>query len=227
MSLPSRVKFIAILLLSVAAPMAMAGSVHAHVADLNGGAVANAVVALYAANPPTMTDVAHALMDQRDKQFDPRVLAVRKNTLVSFPNSDNIRHQVYSFSPAKRFELRLYHGTPSEPVLFDVAGEVALGCNIHDHMIGYIYVVDSPYFAKTDADGNALLTDIPSGTYRAQLWFPGVLADEKGLAQSIKVAAPDTVIGFKAAAPAISPLDPKPATSDLQMLFQQSGSHAP
>ncbi len=72
---------------------------------------------------------------------------------VQFPNKDNIRHHVYSFSAARKFELPLYSGTPAQPVLFDKVGVVKLGCNIHDWMIGYIYVTETPYFGKSNAEG--------------------------------------------------------------------------
>lgn len=110
-------------------------------------------------------------MDQRSQQFAPHVLAVHTGTPIKFPNSDNIRHQVYSFSPAKRFELRLYEGTPSDPVLFDKPGVVVLGCNIHDWMLGYVYVTDDPRFGVTDAQGQLSL-DAPAGVYHATLWHP-------------------------------------------------------
>jgi plastocyanin len=112
-----------------------------------------------------------AIMDQVQKQFAPTVLAVHTSTKVTFPNSDNIRHHVYSFSPAKRFELRLYEGTPSEPITFDKPGVVVLGCNIHDWMVGYIYVTDDPWFATSDATGVAKL-QLPAGKYTVTLWHP-------------------------------------------------------
>jgi hypothetical protein len=97
---------------------------------------------------------------------------------VFFPNKDNIRHQVYSFSPAKQFELPLYAGTPAKPVVFDKPGIVVLGCNIHDWMIGYIYVSESPYFAKTGADGKAQLSDLPTRSYRVRVWHPRLQGSE-------------------------------------------------
>ena len=104
-----------------------------------------------------------ANMDQRGQKFAPHVLAVHTGTQVRFPNSDNIRHQVYSFSAAKRFELRLYEGTPTDPLLFDKPGVVVLGCNIHDWMLGYIYVTDDPRFGVSDAQGHVRLDDLPAG----------------------------------------------------------------
>ena len=88
-------------------------------------------------------------MDQRGSQFVPHVLPVQAGTSVTFPNSDQIRHQVYSFSASKRFELPLYAGTSASPIRFDQPGIVVLGCNIHDWMIGYVVVLDTPYFGKT------------------------------------------------------------------------------
>src|SRR5262245_41562768 len=113
-----------------------------------------------------------AIIDQIDKEFVPFVSVVRTKTLISFPNKDNIRHHVYSFSPAKKFELPLYKGTPSQPVLFDHAGLVVLGCNIHDWMLGYVYVVDSPWFAKTDKTGTAHIADVPPGDYDVAVYQP-------------------------------------------------------
>lgn len=113
-------------------------------------------------------------MDQRDQEFAPHVLAIHTGTQVKFPNSDNIRHQVYSFSPAKRFELRLYEGTPSDPLLFDKPGVVVLGCNIHDWMVGYIYVTDDSWFGVTDSNGQLKLDQMPAGHYNATLWHPQI-----------------------------------------------------
>lgn len=121
-----------------------------------------------------------AVMDQWGKQFIPYVLAVQVGTYVQFPNRDNIRHHVYSFSPAKRFELKLYAAGASQPVLFDTPGVVALGCNIHDWMQAYIYVLETPYFATSDAQGHARVESLPAGAYRAEVWHPhlrGAAAD--------------------------------------------------
>lgn len=117
-------------------------------------------------------DLAEAVMDQRDIRFVPHVMAVRPNTAVSFPNSDDIRHHVYSFSPPKRFELRLYHGTPSEPVVFDQPGQVVIGCNIHDTMLAYIYVVETDWFGVSGDDGRVELTDVPPGNYQLEIYHP-------------------------------------------------------
>jgi plastocyanin len=114
-----------------------------------------------------------AIIDQIDKRFVPRISVVRTGTVVTFPNSDHIRHQVYSFSPAKVFQLKLYAGSPSTPVTFDKPGLVVLGCNIHDRMVAFVGVVDTPYFAMADAAGKAVL-NLPAGRYRLRVWHPAL-----------------------------------------------------
>lgn len=155
----------------VASATLSAASLQAELVDSQGQPLANAVLTLQG---PLDAPAAPrpAVMDQRERQFAPRVLAVRSGTAVAFPNSDNIRHHVYSFSPAKRFELRLYQGTPSEPVRFDTPGVVVLGCNIHDWMVGYIYVTDDPWFAVSDKVGRLALEQLPPGRYAVSLWHP-------------------------------------------------------
>ena len=110
-------------------------------------------------------------------------------TSVSFPNNDNVRHQVYSFSPAKRFELQLYAGVPAQPIVFDKPGVVVLGCNIHDWMIGYVYVSESPYFAKTGANGKARITNLPPRAYIVRVWHPQAETQEEATRKTIDAAA--------------------------------------
>jgi hypothetical protein len=117
-------------------------------------------------------------VDQIDKEFVPYVKAVRAGSYVQFPNKDNIRHHVYSFSPPKRFELPLYRGTPAQPVLFDKPGIIKLGCNIHDWMVGYIYVTETPYFGKTAGEGLVELDGLPPGRYRVRVWHPRISGTE-------------------------------------------------
>jgi plastocyanin len=111
-----------------------------------------------------------ALIDQKDRQFVPRVSAIQVGAAVSFPNSDNVRHSVYSFSEANRFELKLYAGKAASPVLFPKPGIVALGCNIHDKMIAWVLVVETPYFARTDASGQVTLKGLEPDTYTLRAW---------------------------------------------------------
>lgn len=118
---------------------------------------------------------ASAIIDQVNKKFVPHVSIVRTGTAVTFPNSDNIRHQVYSFSDAKNFTLKLYAGSPKQQVVFDKPGLVALGCNIHDDMIAFLGVVDTPYFGKV-SDAGALSLDLPAGHYAIRVWNPALAA---------------------------------------------------
>lgn len=178
---------------AVAAP---AATLTARVVDQEGKPLPNAVLTLQ--GPPGKTTVVlKANMDQRDQEFAPRVLAVHTNTEVRFPNSDNIRHQVYSFSPAKRFELRLYSGTPSDPLLFDKAGVVVLGCNIHDWMVGYIFVTDDPWFAVSDASGMVRFDDMPAGHYAATVWHPKTIDMQPGRGGEFDVPAAGLSKDFK------------------------------
>lgn len=161
---------LAALSLAAAGP-ASAATLEVAAYQADGRPVADAVVTLQGpADAPQ--GVLKADMDQRDQRFAPHVLAVHTGTQVRFPNSDNIRHQVYSFSAAKRFELRLYEGTPAAPLLFDKPGVVVLGCNIHDWMLGYIYVTDEPRFGVSDAQGRVRLEQLPAGDYHLTLWHP-------------------------------------------------------
>jgi plastocyanin len=156
-----------------AAAGSRAATVEVRLAQTDGLPLADAVLVAYpaAAGRPTPASKV-AVMDQRDHRFVPHVLAVETGTRVRFPNSDNVSHHVYSFSPAKRFEIFLAKGAPAREVEFDRPGVVALGCNIHDWMLAYIDVVDSPFFAVTGADGAAALADLPAGTYRLEAWHP-------------------------------------------------------
>lgn len=134
-----------------------------------GAPLEGAVISLTGAHPSSANAGARATIDQRGSQFVPHVLAVQAGTSVTFPNSDQIQHQMYSFSAPRRFELPLYAGTQASPIRFEQPGIVVLGCNIHDWMIGYVVVVDTPYFAKSDANG-ALSIDAPPGKYRLRAW---------------------------------------------------------
>jgi plastocyanin len=163
----------------------LAGSLEVIVKDDKGGPGSDAVA--YAVGAASSAPKKHAVVDQRDKQFIPYVTAVQVGTAVSFPNSDNIRHHVYSFSPAKKFELPLYSGVPAEPVVFDKVGFVTLGCNIHDWMIAYVAVLPTPYFQVTRQDGRAVLKDLPAGQYTVQVWHPALKGQPEAFAQRVDV----------------------------------------
>jgi plastocyanin len=135
---------------------------------------------------------APAVMDQRDRRFVPQLLPVQTGATVSFPNTDSISHHVYSFSPAKRFELYLPkgdRGRDEHRVTFDHAGVVALGCNIHDWMLAYILVVDTPFFARADGEGRAVLADVPPGRYRLVAWHPRITDPDASLQREVRLAA--------------------------------------
>ena len=150
---------------------AFGGSVTVNVASNSGVSPEDTVVVfdpLDAVIPPAPTV---ATIDQIDKEFVPKVNVMRTGTSVTFSNSDRVRHQVYSFSAPKTFTLKLYAGSPETPILFDKPGLVVLGCNIHDNMLGFIGVVDTPYFAKSPSSGNTSF-NLPAGRYRLRVWHP-------------------------------------------------------
>ncbi len=134
---------------------------------------------------PSAAPGTSADMGQRNKAFSPGVLVVQTGTSVSFPNFDTVRHHVYSFSKPKTFEIKLYAGIPAAPVVFDKAGTATLGCNIHDRMIGYIHVVDTPYFGQTSETGKLAL-DLPPGEHTVRVWTPVMGEATPGVEQSFK-----------------------------------------
>ena len=158
------------LLLAAAAP-ADAATLTVRVIDKNGGPALDTAVFATAINAKAVPrPPAKAAIDQVNREFVPVLSVIQTGTSVVFPNRDNIRHHVYSFSPAKMFELKLYSGQPTAPIIFDKPGIVVLGCNIHDWMISYVMVVDTPYFGKTDARGTVRLDDLPPGEYELKIW---------------------------------------------------------
>jgi plastocyanin len=186
------------------APYCAAATLEVSVVDEQGKPLAD--VAVYAtahggsqaaATGPAPTPLGSprrgtAIMDQQDLRFVPHMLVVRTGTAVTFPNSDSVSHHVYSFSPTKPFELGLYKGNVYPPVVFDKPGIVVVGCNIHDSMLGYIRVVDTPHFAVTNEQGVALLDGIPSGDYAVEAWTPRVRPEALPPAQHVAVAAGTT-----------------------------------
>ncbi len=159
-----------------------------NVRDRSGQPIGEVVVLLepLAGEAKPNSPPASAVVDQLHQQFVPGVIAVRTGTAISFPNSDTVSHQVYSFSPAKRFELGLYRGVPRDPIVFDKPGIVVLGCNIHDNMIGYVYVTDAPYFGTTDADGH-FRSALPLGKYRVHVWSPRLSTQDNATERELTV----------------------------------------
>jgi plastocyanin len=178
---------------------AIAADIALTVDDREGHGVADVVVTLVSTSDPE-PQIAHrpsAVMDQKNLEFVPRVLVVGTGTRVDFPNTDTVSHQVYSFSATKRFQLPLYKGTAHKPITFDRPGLVVLGCNIHDSMVGYIYVTEAPHFGTTDGGGAIKFSGLPDGDYRVEFWSP-FIADppesmirevhlERGLSTTVRV----------------------------------------
>ncbi|CAM3772099.1 methylamine utilization protein [Roseateles saccharophilus] len=163
---------LALLALAACPAAAFAVPVTVQLLGPDGQPLANAVVAVEVKGRPARTSTAKAEMGQRDRQFTPQLLVVQTGTAVSFPNFDTVRHHVYSFSPIKVIDIKLYSGTPAEPIVFDKPGVATLGCNIHDRMSAHIVVVDTPTFARTDAKGQAQF-DLPPGEHVAKAWHEG------------------------------------------------------
>ncbi|WP_255033955.1 methylamine utilization protein [Rhodoferax sp. TH121] len=173
-----------------------AGTLQLQVQDKNGKPLPDAVVFLEsaeakaAAKPLKGVEVA-----QIARQFKPAVTVVTPGTAVLFPNNDTVRHHVYSFSPAKTFELKLYAGVPANPVVFDKVGVAVLGCNIHDNMVAWVLVVDTPHFGHTDAQGKLTLNDVPNGSYKLRTWHATLPTGAPAAEQAQAVgASPATVV---------------------------------
>lgn len=178
------------LLCSLMAGAALAGTLDIQVLDEHDKPLANAVVFVDSPQAKRMLKPLTGMqMAQKELSFQPSLLVVTTGTAVSFPNMDSVRHHVYSFSSPKRFELKLYVGTPLAPVVFDQAGAVVLGCNIHDQMIGYILVVDTPFHGITNADGQVSLRDIPAGTGTLRVWHSRLINSAQPQSQTVQIDA--------------------------------------
>jgi plastocyanin len=166
----------------------LAGELNIGVTDRRGHGVSEVVVTVTPSEARASKQAqTTAIMDQRALAFAPNVLVVATGTSIEFPNNDSVSHQVYSFSPAKKFQLPLYKGVRHPAVTFEHEGIVVLGCNIHDAMVGYIYVTDSPFFGKTDADGTLRLQNIKGGDYKVSLWSPFVADNSEALNRNVHV----------------------------------------
>src|SRR5438034_2124211 len=176
------------LLLAFLAPgLARAADLVVTVRTAQGRPVQDAVV-MIAARPTGPIRFAWPYrMAQHNMQFDPFVLVVPVGAEVAFPNLDNVRHHVYSFSPAHPFELKLYGRDETRIVRFDKPGVIAVGCNIHDSMVGFILVVETPLAAKTDAAGQAVIHGAPAGAVSLRVWHPYLKAPANTLAASATV----------------------------------------
>lgn len=180
---------LAVLLLAFATT-AGAGTLSVVVHDADGAPLDQAVVVVDAsvtAGPQR----SNAVIDQVNRMFVPHVSVVRTGTAVNFPNRDDIRHHLYSFSEAKTFELPLYKGTPAEPVVFDKRGIVTLACNIHDWMLAFVYVTDAPSFAVTGEDGRAAFEVPARSAYRVTVWHPSLGPETEGRVSEVAAHGDD------------------------------------
>ena len=153
-----------------------ASSADVTVIDKSGRPLADAVVELLPEGQKTVAagkePAIEAIIDQRHETFLPLVTVVRKGGHVVFTNNDTTMHQVYSFSPIRQFAFEIDEGQRSPPVVFDTAGVAAIGCNIHDRMITYVYVAGTPFAAKTDSKGVVSFAELAPGKYRGTAWHP-------------------------------------------------------
>ena len=186
----ARFAFLAALLCATAA--ATAANVNVVVTDAAGAPLADAVVMLepVGAHLP-VKPMQGAQIAQHDLQFDPQVSVVTVGTPVLFPNQDTVRHHVYSFSPAKTFQIKLYAGVPHTPIVFDKPGIAVLGCNIHDSMIAWVVVTDTPLWARSAAGGRAHVADVPPGSYAMHVWHSSLAETTPPQLVPLTVAAGD------------------------------------
>ena len=189
-----RLAFLASILagLGLFASHATASDLVVQVRTTAGAPVADAVVTVYPAGGGDVGPIHFdwpMRMSQQNIEFHPFVLIVPVGASVAFPNLDNVRHHVYSFSAAHPFELKLYGRDETRTVRFDKAGVVALGCNIHDKMAAFIKVVDTPYAAKTDAAGALMIHGLPAGGATLHLWRPYMKAPNNEITKALTLPA--------------------------------------
>lgn len=182
--------FAALLLSALPGLAVHAASVEIRAQGSDGKPLADTVVFLESRDAKAAAKpVAGAEIGQAERRFVQRVTVVTAGSEVRFPNRDKVRHHVYSFSPAKTFELKLYTGTPANPVLFDKPGIAVLGCNIHDRMVAWVVVVETPHFGLADAQGVVRLENVPPGSYRLRSWHPGLPPGSAAQDEALVVAA--------------------------------------
>ncbi|MEO7854375.1 MAG: methylamine utilization protein [Rubrivivax sp.] len=181
------------------AQTAQASTLNVQASDKAGKPLADVVVAVKVAGQRNTAEAGTVFqLAQKNRQFQPQLAVIQTGTAVNFPNFDTVRHHVYSFSPIKKFELKLYAGTPTAPVVFDQPGFAALGCNIHDGMLASVVVVDTPFFGKTDAAGKFSL-ELPPGDHELLYWHNAVADNTQWARQRI-------VIGNVAAQVTLTPV---------------------
>ena len=176
----------------LAAPLAFGATVSVTVTGSDGRPAENAIVELVSqagVPDPAVTKVPmEAIIDQRNETFLPLVSLIRRNGHVVFTNNDTTMHQVYSFSEIKQFEFEIDQGHHSDPVVFNRSGVAAIGCNIHDQMITYVYVAATPWVGRTGEDGKVSIADVPQGSYVANIWHPRLAPGHAPPAMPLTVA---------------------------------------
>lgn len=184
-------------LMMVANPV-FAASVSFVVAKQDGKPLAGAVITVEPESGKLPAPAPQkAVVDQVELSFVPDVTVIPVGSSVSFPNSDQVSHQVYSFSPARRFQLPLYRGQPHAPVIFEQPGIVTLGCNIHDNMAAFIVVTAAPYFGRADDKGAWTIPNLPEGLYRLKIWHPLLKDQTKMLERPVRIAAGNNDVALK------------------------------
>ncbi|HWY16051.1 MAG TPA: hypothetical protein VNX86_13015 [Rhizomicrobium sp.] len=177
-------------------PSAFAAAAEIDVADNHGRPLADAVVELAPAQPVAAGAankvVLEGVIDQRHETFLPLVTIIRQGGHVIFKNNDTTMHQVYSFSPIKQFAFEIDQGERSQPVIFEKSGIAAIGCNIHDHMITYVYVAGQPWAALSDKSGHAIIDGLPVGNYRGTVWHPQLPAGAAPISFALVVSGRST-----------------------------------
>lgn len=187
--------FLALSLLSAPMPT-LAGDLDLRVLDSAGRPVPDAVVTVYPASGVPRLPAAFPggnTMVQQNIAFAPHVLIVPVGATVSFPNKDKVRHHIYSFSKPAKFEIKLFARDETRSYRFVTAGAVALGCNIHDTMSGFIKVVDTPYAAKSGADGRVSITGLPGGAARVTVWHPEARGKDNETMLNVPISASGSV----------------------------------
>ena len=173
-----------------------AATLEVDVRNVQGDVVRDAAVYAEPANGLAPFKPNNPEIQQKGRKFLPLMTVVQTGSEIAFPNNDTVRHHVYSFSPAKPFELKLYSGTPGNPVKFDKPGTVVIGCNIHDQMIAYIQVVNTPYFALSGEASKARIADLPPGKYKVRAWHFQLASGAAVPEKEITVGKEDLAVDF-------------------------------
>ncbi|KAF1003983.1 MAG: hypothetical protein GAK28_04266 [Luteibacter sp.] len=195
--------------IALSASLAHAGEVRVQVVDVDGHPVADAVVSLSPVDKaPRAVHAVTRNVDQKAQTFIPYVTALHPGDSVVFRNSDDIDHQVYSVSDIARFEFVLDTGESSKPLKVDKTGVAAVGCNIHDRMLTYLYVTKDPDVVVTDAKGEARMEGVPAGHYTAHAWHPQLRPAITLPIQDVMVGADGGSVRF-----IVAPLLPDPRTA--------------